>query len=67
MTNEAAKQRVARFRARRRRFDYAPSDKALASLEQVARNNPSHSWSAIIDALVIKAVTGNAENRDVTE
>jgi hypothetical protein len=59
MTNEAARQRVARFRARRRRFDYVPSDNALALLERVAQRNARFSWSAIIDALVIKAVTGN--------
>lgn len=51
--------RSARFRASHRRFDYVPSGKALALLEQVAMSNPAHSWSAIIDALVIKAVTGN--------
>lgn len=58
-SKESARKRVAKFRTNRRRFDYVPSEKALTMLEKLAELNPSFSWSAIMDALVLKVVTGN--------
>ena len=56
---EAARKRLARFRAKRKRFDYAPNEQALALLALVAKRNDGCSWSEILDAIVIKAVAGN--------
>ena len=60
MANKST-ERVARWRKRYRRFDYVPSKKALAELMRVAHLNPTRSWSAILDALVIRAVAGNGQ------
>lgn len=59
-----SRERVARFRAKHRRFDWVPSDEALRIFEHYRRQHPGMAASAVLDRLVLLAnraisVSGN--------